>query len=1146
MLKKSAKRTCAGIMSLAMLLGTAGLFPTAKVSAASGVTINEVCPKNSTYAAPDGGMYDWVELFNSSGSPVDISGWGLTDKAETPYRFTIPSGTVLQPNQGKVFFCDGTAGETNASIAPFGLSTSGETLTLTDASGNIASQITFGDMAKDTSYGQYPDGSGEFYVMSSTPGKNNAAPEGSNAVRTPSFSAESGFYDTGFALTLDVPQGTTVYYTTDGSDPTTESEKYTGAITVKDMTSEPNKYSARTDVTAYTDILAPDEGVLKAAVVRAIAVDAQGRASSIVTKTYFIGSANVERYRNMKVISLVTDPSNLFDYEKGIYVKGKVYDQGGNGMGWGMPGMGQQQGQQGQQGGFNFNFGGDQNGAQQGNPQQGQQQGNPQQGGFNFNFGDQNGAQQGNQQQGGFNMGNFNLGGAGGPVVTSDEEEADTDETVFDSISLDSIDAPEILADGDDQQQAGGAQQGGFGGFGGFGGAGGFGGFGGQQQGDGAAAGGQEGGAGGFGGFGGAGGFGGFGGQQQGDGAAAGGQEGGAGGFGGFGGAGGAGGAGGFGGGFNMGDMAFMSQANYNQKGPEWERPANIEIFENGKSVVSQDVGIRTKGAASRAWAQKSFNIFARQDYGKSSVEYDLFDGEATKAKNNKVIDTFDGFTIRNGGNDNMAGFFRDSVAQSLVTDRAMTTQATSECILFIDGEFWGIYQLMEKYNADYFKSHYGIKKNDVCFIKNNSLEDGNDQDLSEWNNLLGNLSRVDMTLDENYQRACAELDMQSFIDYFAAQIYWANHDWPNNNTGVWRSNAVDPENPYADGKWRMVLFDTEYSSNLADKVSETGPTFNSFNQAAGGGMGGFGGFMGGGGSLSGAFSNLMKNPTFRQQFELSFMDMANYNFDTKKTTAAINYYKGFKQQILDTYKRFPSSKNIRNEQTFEQDYQLLETFYNTRYGNVTSQMKNYMNLTGSLATVNVSNDSSKGSLQLNTIKFDDSMSTWSGKYFTDFPVTAKATPKEGYSFDHWEVTGATVSDTSSDTITVPVSEGVTIKAVYKTGSSEPRPVVTTTTTTTTAPKVTTTTTTSYVKPTEFTNVTLLGDANCDGQVDLSDAVMIMQALANPNKYGVKGSDAKHMTDQGAANADVDKSSAGITANDALKIQEFLLGKGSL
>ena len=57
---------------------------------------------------------------------------------------------------------------------------------------------------------------------------------------------------------------------------------------------------------------------------------------------------------------------------------------------------------------------------------------------------------------------------------------------------------------------------------------------------------------------------------------------------------------------------------------------------------------------------------------------------------------------------------------------------------------------------------------------------------------------------------------------------------------------------------------------------------------------------------------------------------------------------------------------------------------------------------------------------------------------------------------------------------------------------------------------------------------------------------MIMQSLANPDKYGVTGSDSHHITKQGYANADVDQNSAGVTANDALKIQEFLLGKSSL
>jgi hypothetical protein len=67
------------------------------------------------------------------------------------------------------------------------------------------------------------------------------------------------------------------------------------------------------------------------------------------------------------------------------------------------------------------------------------------------------------------------------------------------------------------------------------------------------------------------------------------------------------------------------------------------------------------------------------------------------------------------------------------------------------------------------------------------------------------------------------------------------------------------------------------------------------------------------------------------------------------------------------------------------------------------------------------------------------------------------------------------------------------------------------------------------------------GDANCDGTVDMGDAVLIMQSLANPNKYGLSGSDSKHITEQGKLNGDVDEEVKGLTSNDALKIQKYLL-----
>ncbi|MBP5581828.1 MAG: glycoside hydrolase family 9 protein, partial [Ruminococcus sp.] len=106
----------------------------------------------------------------------------------------------------------------------------------------------------------------------------------------------------------------------------------------------------------------------------------------------------------------------------------------------------------------------------------------------------------------------------------------------------------------------------------------------------------------------------------------------------------------------------------------------------------------------------------------------------------------------------------------------------------------------------------------------------------------------------------------------------------------------------------------------------------------------------------------------------------------------------------------------------------------------------------------------------------------------------------------------------------------------------EPTPGETTTTTTTTAPQPTTTTTTAP-NPGSDVKADVWGDANCDKDVDMSDVVLIMQSLANPNKYGLKGSDSKAITEKGLANADVAEHGDGVTAGDALRIQEYLLKK---
>ena len=73
-------------------------------------------------------------------------------------------------------------------------------------------------------------------------------------------------------------------------------------------------------------------------------------------------------------------------------------------------------------------------------------------------------------------------------------------------------------------------------------------------------------------------------------------------------------------------------------------------------------------------------------------------------------------------------------------------------------------------------------------------------------------------------------------------------------------------------------------------------------------------------------------------------------------------------------------------------------------------------------------------------------------------------------------------------------------------------------------------------------DVTKWGDANCDGTVDMGDAVILMQALANPNKYGIDGTAEHHLTEQGKINGDMNGD--GLTVGDAQAIQKVLLGLG--
>ncbi len=633
----------------------------------------------------------------------------------------------------------------------------------------------------------------------------------------PVFSAESGFYGADFALTLSATGGD-IYYTTDGSDPcdSKTSQRYSSPVTVRDRTNEPNLYSEYEEnetsqsVSRGTGYKKPTFRVDKATVVRAVVKKADGTYGSTVSNTYFITSGNLSQYKNMTVVSLVTDPDNLFDPDKGIYVTGNQY------ISW-------------------------------------------------------------------KNSGAYN------PT-----------KSVWDTDNI----------------------------------------------------------------------------------------------------------------------------TNYFSRGREWERPADITIFEKGSVAVKQGMGIRTKGASTRNAAQKSFNLYARSEYGESKIKNPLIPGNYSTE--GKLIEKYDSVSLRSVGDEVR---LRDGFAQRLVHDRKnITTQDMKPCVLFLNGEYWGLYEMTEKLSDYFIQSNYGIDKENVAMLKNGEQEEGPQEETDNFLNFAYSYAQKDLTNDANYKKVCDFIDIDSMIEHYAAGLYLGTYDWPNYNFAVWKNTGkVIDGNEYSDGKWRFISFDYDYTM---------GATYDTF-----GGVEGYqyDSFLhmdkSKKGAPTGLFVKLLKNEEFRNKFVAVYCDYANEVLTEKKANSMADYYAAnYSDLLAGTLLRWwgffggtpdsliPYYKSNYQNQTLNG----IRTFFKKRAEYTLEDMKEYTGLKGTLQTVSLQSDGN-GKIQINSIIPDFSQGKWTGKYYSDCPVTLTAIPDDGKVFTGWsgDVSG------NGTTITVTPQQALNIKANF-------------------------------------------------------------------------------------------------------------------
>jgi len=488
---------------------------------------------------------DWVELHNSTGSAVSLAGYGLSNNPKNPAKWVFPDISI-EPGEYLLLYATGSADKAQKKNLKlnFCISSTGEALFFFDPNGKLIDKLSAGRMKSGQSYGR--DGSdNRFYYAEPTPGAQNG--KGYEGItQLPAFSVTPGIYDNAVTVAITAGEGETIRYTTDCTTPNASSEVYSGELSIS-----------------------------KNSVIRAAAFRDGYLSGDVATATYLFRSDGVNHA--LPVVTLVTDPDNLWNSKTGIYATGDQFD-------------------------------------------------------------------------------------------------------------------PDAASYADTLQSA------------------------------------------------------------------------------------------------TYYQAKFATEE---QVDTIWEKPAAFSLFDdNGKQVFTQNVGIRIAGSFGRGRAQKGFNVIARKEYGKGSMEYPFFE--------NRPYTEYKAVVLRAGAQDQNRSKIRDELASGLLegTDINILYQAYRPTVLYLNGEYWGVYFMKEKRNR-FFVAQHENTENNVDLAIGKGFKQRSYGDNSDWVSLYEYATSHDLSSAEAYAYVSERMDVDSFRDYMIAEIYNGNTD--TYNFQYYRLKG---------GKWKFIFYD--------------------------------------------------------------------------------------------------------------------------------------------------------------------------------------------------------------------------------------------------------------------------------------------------------------------------------------------------
>ncbi len=296
----------------------------------------------------------------------------------------------------------------------------------------------------------------------------------------------------------------------------------------------------------------------------------------------------------------------------------------------------------------------------------------------------------------------------------------------------------------------------------------------------------------------------------------------------------------------NLFDPAKGIYVHAGSEGRDWERPVSVELIHpDGREGFQIDAGIRIRGAFSRSgqYPKHSFRLFFRAEYGAPALKYLLFESEGADEFENIDLRTSQNYAwstdSSNPGQKNT--FIREEFCRDLQRETGRPYTRTRYYHLYINGQYWGLYESQERSEASYAATYFGGEADDYDVIATDGYRTScTDGTFDDWYVLWG-LCQQGFESDAAYYAVQGKradgtddpsipvrVDLDNLIDYMLGIFYTGNDDAPVSLGGGSANNFFAVRNRWIEARdgWKFFAYDNEHSLGVARGVSDdrTGP----------------------------------------------------------------------------------------------------------------------------------------------------------------------------------------------------------------------------------------------------------------------------------------------------------------------------------